>query len=107
LSGNIAMNLIKASTFIAIAIAASATASLADNVSGKTQEANLSTTTVGHGNVTVTDTKQQILDIQKAGRGTNVSGAAQKINTDSTTLGTNNVDIKKVVQEAIGGQVTK
>jgi hypothetical protein len=102
------MKSIKVLALIVGAIALFPAASFADNVSGKTQEANLESTTIGHDNVGVTETKQSILDLQKAGHyGTNVSGTAQKVNASTTTVGTGNVDVKKAVQEALGGQKTK
>lgn len=56
--------------FFALAIGAIAllpSVSLADNVSGNSQEANLSSTTVGSGNVTVQDVQQRIVNLQNAG----------------------------------------
>jgi opacity protein-like surface antigen len=102
------MKSIKVLALIVGAIALFPAASFADNVSGSSQEANLESTTIGHGNVNVTDTKQSIIDLQKAGHyGTNVSGTAQKVNASTTTVGTGNVDVKKAVQEALNGQKTK
>jgi hypothetical protein len=102
------MKSIKVLALIVGAIALFPAASFADNVSGKSQEANLESTTIGHDNVSVTDTKQSILDLQKAGYyGTNVSGTAQKVNASTTTVGSGNINVKQAVQDALGGQKTK
>jgi hypothetical protein len=79
-----------------------------ENVTGNSQEANLNSTTVGHGNVSVTETNQEILNLQKAKKhGTNVAGTSQKVNADTTTVGSYNTDIKIGVQKAINLQQAK
>jgi hypothetical protein len=79
-----------------------------ENVTGNSQEANLNSTTVGHGNVGVTTTSQEILNLQKAKKhGTNVSGTSQKVNADTTTVGSYNTDIKDAAQKAINLQQAK
>jgi hypothetical protein len=97
---------IKVLALIVGAIALFPSASFADNVSGKVQEANLDSTAVGVGNVNVTETKQSIIDFQKAGYGTNVSGTAQKVNAATTSVGAGNINVQKAVQEALGSQKT-
>jgi hypothetical protein len=100
------MKSIKVLALIVGAIALFPSASFADNVSGKVQEANLDSTAVGVGNVNVTETKQSIIDFQKAGYGTNVSGTAQKVNAATTSVGAGNINVQKAVQEALGSQKT-
>jgi hypothetical protein len=100
------MKSIKVLALIVGAIALFPSASFADNVSGKVQEANLESTAVGVGNVNVTETKQSIIDLQKAGYGTNVSGTAQKVNAATTSVGAGNINVQKAVQEALGSQKT-
>jgi hypothetical protein len=97
---------IKVLALIVGAIALFPAASFADNVSGKVQEAKLDSTAVGVGNVNVTETKQSIIDLQKAGYGTNVSGTAQKVNASTTSVGAGNINVQKAVQEALGSQQT-
>ncbi len=102
----------KSSKVLALIIGAIAlfpTASFAgENVSGNSQEANLNTTTIGHGNVSVTETNQQILNLQKSKKhGANVAGTSQKINADTTTVGSGNVDVKSAAQQAINAQKAK
>jgi hypothetical protein len=98
----------KSIKFFALAIGAIAllpSVSLAGNVSGTSQEANLSSTTFGCGNVTVQDVQQRTMNLQNSQHpGTNVNGTALKVNADTTTIGNNNVDVKKAVQEAISIQ---
>ncbi len=102
------MKSLKVLALVVGSIALLPTVSFADNVSGKSQEANLSSVTVGHGNLTVTDTKQSIIDLQQSGHlGTNVGGTAQKITGSSATVGIGNVDIKKAMQEATNAQQAK
>ena len=102
------MNSAKIFATIVTAIALFPAASWADNVSGTTQEANLESTTIGHGNVTVTETLQNSTNLQKSGRfGTNVGGTAQVINGHTTTIGEGNIDIKNAVQNALNGQKAK
>ena len=79
-----------------------------ENISGVEQDASLTSTTLGNGNVTIADTKQSVIDKQRTGYfGSNVSGTSQKVKTDTTTLGDNNLDIKTSVQEAIARQRAK
>ena len=102
------MKSIKVLALIVGAIALFPSASFADNVSGKVQEANLGSTAVGDGNVNVTETKQSIIELQKAGYyGTNLSGTAQKVNAATTSVGDGNINVQKAVQEALGSQKTK
>ena len=102
------MKSIKIAALIISAIALFPAASFAENVSGSTQEANLESTTVGSGNVSVTETKQNILNLQKSGRyGTNVSGTTQRVNASTTTVGDSNVSVKQAIQNALSGQKAK
>jgi hypothetical protein len=102
------MKSIKIAALIIGAIALFPAASFAENVSGSTQDANLESTTVGNGNVTLTETKQNILNLQKSGRyDTNVSGTAQRVNASTTTVGDSNVSVKKAIQDALSGQKAK
>jgi hypothetical protein len=79
-----------------------------ENVTGNSQEANLNSTTVGHGNVGVTTVNQHILNQQKAKKkGANVAGTSQKVNADTTTVGSGNTDIKEATQKAINLQQAK
>ncbi len=98
----------KSIKFFALAIGAIAllpSVSLAGNVNGTSQEANLNSTTVGCGNVTVQDVQQRASSLQNSEQpGTNVNGIAQKANADTTTIGNFNTDVKKAVQEAINSQ---
>jgi hypothetical protein len=101
----------KSIKFFALAIGAIAllpSISLADNVNGTSQEANLKSTTIGCGNVTVQDVQQRINGLQNSEQpGTNVSGTTQKVNADTITIGNFNTDIKKVIQEATSIQQAK
>jgi hypothetical protein len=102
------MKSVKVFGLIITAIALFPAASFADNVSGKTQETNLDSTTIGHGNVSVTETKQSILELQQAGqRGTNVGGTSQLINGNNTTIGDGNIKVKRAAQDATSLQQTK
>jgi hypothetical protein len=102
------MNSAKIFATIVAAIALFPAASWADNVSGNTQSADLNSTTMGTGNVSVTDIQQKIIDLQKSGKsGVNVSGTSQHVTGTTTTLGDHNIDIKNAVQEAMTGQKTK
>ena len=102
------MNSAKIFATIVTAIALFPAASWADNVNTTTQQTNLESATIGHGNVTVADTLQNSTNLQKSGRfGTNVGGTAQVINGHTTTIGEGNIDIKNAVQNAINGQKAK
>jgi hypothetical protein len=102
------MNSAKIFATIVTAIALFPAASWADNVSGNNQNATLESTTIGDGNVSVMQTKQKIVDLQKAGYfGTNVSGNTQHITGSTTTLGDHNVDVKEAAQKIVNGQKTK
>jgi hypothetical protein len=102
------MNSAKIFATIVTAIALFPAASWADNVSGNNQQATLESTTIGDGNVSVMQTKQKIVDLQKSGYfGTNVSGTNQGITGVTTTVGHGNTDVKEAVQKAITGQKTK
>ena len=102
------MNSAKIFATIVTAIALFPAASWADNVSGNTQSADLNSTTIGTGNVSVTETNQRILDLQKSRKsGVNVSGTSQQITGTTTTLGDYNIDIKKAVQDATTIQKAK
>ena len=102
------MNSAKIFATIVTAIALFPAASWADNVSGNTQSADLNSTTIGTGNVTVAETNQKILDFQKSRKsGVNVSGTNQHITGTTTTLGDHNIDIKNAVQKAITVQKAK
>jgi hypothetical protein len=66
---------------------------------GNTQEANLSSTTVGNGNFVSTATKQTNINLQKTGRyGESVTGSSQLINAATTTLGDYNHVVQKAAQ---------
>ncbi len=79
-----------------------------ENVTGNHQEADLTTTTIGHDNVSVTETNQQIINLQKSKKhGLNVAGTSQKINADTTTVGSGNIDVKSAAQQAINAQKSK
>ena len=102
------MNSAKIFATIVTAIALFPAASWADNVSGTTQQTNLESTTLGHGNTTVAETLQHSTNLQKSGHfGTNVGGTAQVIKANTTTIGEGNIDIKNAVQNAINGQKAK
>jgi hypothetical protein len=102
------MNSAKIFATIVTLVALFPAASWADNVSATNQETNLESATLGHGNVTVTETKQKSINLQKSGYfGTNVGGTSQRINANTTTVGEGNIDIKKAVQNAVNGQKTK
>jgi hypothetical protein len=102
------MNSAKIFATIVTAIALFPAASWADNVSGNNQSATLDSTTLGNGNVTVADTNQKIVDLQKSRKsGVNVSGTSQHITGNTTTLGDHNIDIKNAVQKAITVQKAK
>jgi hypothetical protein len=101
----------KSTKFFALALGAIAlfpAASFAQNVNATSQEATLKSTTLGTGNVTVQDTVQRSIDLQRSkGYGANVRGTSQKIEADTTTIGHDNIDVKKAVQEALSGQKAK
>ncbi len=99
----------KVLALIVSAIALFPSASFAgENVTGNSQESNLNTTTIGEGNVSVTETNQKILNLQKAKKkGANVGGTSQKVNADTTTVGDHNVDVKGATQKAINVQKAK
>jgi uncharacterized membrane protein len=102
------MNSAKIFASIVTAIALFPAASWADNVSGNNQSATLDSTTIGTGNVSVMQTNQKIIDLQKSGYyGTNVTGNNQHVSGTTTTLGHGNVDIKEAAQTLINGQKTK
>jgi hypothetical protein len=99
------MKSIKIVALILGTIALLPSASFAQNVSGKTQEANLNSVTLGNGNVNVTETQQRILDLQQSGQGgANIGATTQTVNGHTITVGDHNLDVKQVVQEAISGQ---
>ena len=102
------MNSAKIFATIVTAIALFPAASWADNVSGNVQSADLNSTTIGTGNVTVTETNQRILDLQKSRKsGVNVSGTTQHITGTSTTLGDHNINIQRAIQDATNIQKAK
>jgi hypothetical protein len=123
------MKSIKVLATIISAIALFPSASFADNVSGNSQEANVSTTTIGNGNVSSVTTNQKIFNFQQAGSrgtksgcpgphtgcpgtqggspGTNVDGTSQLINAHTTTIGDGNIDIKEINQKYRNRQKTK
>jgi hypothetical protein len=102
------MNSAKIFATIVTAIALFPAASWADNVSGNNQSATLDSTTLGNGNVTVAETNQKIVDLQKSRKsGVNVSGTSQHITGNTTTFGDHNIDIKNAVQKAITVQKAK
>jgi hypothetical protein len=80
----------------------------AENVIGNQQSVDISTTTVGDGNVSSTTVNQLIRDAQKAGRyGVNVGGTVQSVTGSTTTIGNGNIDIKELTQRAISRQKAK
>jgi ABC-type proline/glycine betaine transport system substrate-binding protein len=94
------MKLIKALTFIVGAIALFPSASFAGNLSANEQSVDLSSTTIGSGNVSSTTTRQSIFNNQKAGRhGENVSGTRQAITGHTETLGDYNINVKDIYQK--------
>ncbi len=102
------MNSAKIFATLVTAIALFPAASWADNVSVNNQSADLNSTTLGNGNVTVTETQQQILNAQKSRKsGVNVSGTNQTITGTTTTIGDYNIDIKKAAQDAANIQKAK
>jgi hypothetical protein len=94
------MKSIKVLSLIVGAISLLPSASFAGTAtSGNTQEANLSSTTVGDYNFVSTATKQTNINLQKVGRhGESVNGSAQLINAATTTLGDRNHILQKGVQ---------
>ena len=102
------MNSAKIFATLVTAIALFPAASWADNVSVNNQSADLNSTTLGNGNVTVTETQQQILNAQKSRKsGVIVSGTSQHITGTTTTIGDYNIDIKKAAQDAANIQKAK
>jgi hypothetical protein len=102
------MKSIKVLALIVGAIALLPSASFAQNVAGTSQEANLSSTTVGIGNLVVTDVAQHSITAQKAGRhGDNISGTNQTVNAATTTVGDYNTIVQTAIQKAKNGQKAK
>jgi hypothetical protein len=74
------MKFIKVLTFIVGAIALFPSISHAENVSANNQIVDLSSTTIGNGNVSSTSIRQTILNAQKAGlHGENTTGTNQVV----------------------------
>jgi hypothetical protein len=94
------MKSIKVLSLIVGAISLLPSASFAGTAtSGNTQEANLSSTTVGEHNFVSTATNQTNINLQKTGRhGESVSGSSQLINAATTTLGDYNHVVQKAAQ---------
>ena len=103
------MKSIKTLALIIGAIALLPSASFAgENVSGTSQEINMGSTTVGNGNLVVTDLAQQAINAQKAGRhGTNVGGTDQKANAVNTTVGDHNTIVQTAIQKSKNAQKAK
>ena len=79
-----------------------------ENISGTAQEINMGSTTIGTGNLVVTDVTQQAINVQKAGRrGTNVSGIGQTTTAVTTTLGDYNTVIQTAIQNSKNVQKAK
>ena len=94
------MKFIKVLTFIVGAIALFPALSHAENTSANNQIVDLSSTTVGSGNVSSSTIRQTILNAQKAGRhGENTSGTRQSVTGHHETLGDYNIHVQDVKQK--------
>jgi hypothetical protein len=94
------MKSIKIVAFIIGAIALFPTVSHAENVSANEQSVDLSSTTIGSGNVSSTTIRQTILNAQKAGRhGENVSGTRQAVTGHTETVGDGNIHVQDLKQK--------
>jgi hypothetical protein len=94
------MKSIKIVAFIIGAIALFPSVSHAENVSANNQIVDLSSITVGSGNVSSTTIRQSILNAQKAGRyGNNTSGTNQVVTGRTETIGDRNVHVQDIMQK--------
>ncbi len=94
------MKLIKVLTFIVGAIALFPSISHAENVSANNQIVDLSSTTVGSGNVSSSTIRQTILNAQKAGRhGENTTGTNQVVTGHTETVGDYNIHVQDIKQK--------
>ena len=94
------MNSIKIVAFIIGAIALFPSVSHAGNTSANEQSVDLSSTTIGIGNVSSTTIQQRISDLQKAGRhGENVTGTRQAVTGHTETVGDYNIHVQDIKQK--------
>jgi hypothetical protein len=94
------MKLIKVLAFIVGAVALFPSVSHAGNISANEQVVDLSSTTIGSGNVSSTTIRQSILENQKAGRhGENVSGTRQVVTGHTETVGDYNIHVQDLNQK--------
>jgi hypothetical protein len=94
------MKSIKIVAFIIGAIALFPSVSHAENVSANNQIVDLSSTTVGNGNVSSTTIRQSILNAQKAGHdGNNITGTNQVVTGRTITVGDYNVNVTDIMQK--------
>jgi hypothetical protein len=94
------MKFIKVLTFIVGAIALFPSISHAENVSANNQIVDLSSTTIGNGNVSSTSIRQTILNAQKAGlHGENTTGTNQVVTGHTETVGDYNVHVQDLKQK--------
>jgi hypothetical protein len=83
------------------------TVSLANSVGSTNQEVNIRSTTVGRGNVVVSDVNQSSIHVQRSSDpDDNLTGTNQRVDVDTTTIGIGNIDIKKIIQSAINDQLS-
>ena len=94
------MKSIKIVAFIIGAIALFPSIGHAENVSANEQSVDLSSITIGNGNVSSTTTRQNIFNDQKAGRhGENVAGTRQAITAHTETVGDYNIHVQDIKQK--------
>ena len=94
------MKFIKVLTFIVGALALFPSISHAENVSANNQIVDLSSTTVGGGNVSSSTIRQTILNAQKAGRhGENTTGTNQVVTGHTETVGDYNIHVQDIKQK--------
>ena len=94
------MKFIKVLTFIVGAIALFPSLSHAENVSANNQIVDLSSTTVGSGNVSSSNIRQTILNAQKSGHyGENTTGTSQVVTGHNQTIGDYNVHVQDIKQK--------
>jgi hypothetical protein len=102
------MKFIKVLTFIVGAVALFPSISHAENVSANNQIVDLSSTTVGSGNVSSTTIRQTILNAQKAGRHSeNTTGTNQVVTGHTETVGDYNIHVQDLKQKYGGVQKSK
>ena len=94
------MKFIKVLTFIVGALALFPSISHAENVSANNQIVDLSSTTIGSGNVSSSTIRQTILNAQKAGRhGENTTGTNQVVTGHTETVGDYNIHVQDIKQK--------